>query len=344
MKTGELIEPDHASPGRSTGPRTAEGKARSRLNAVAHGLASAAPVLPGERAEAWEAHSQGIVASLAPSGALEAELAGRVALCLWRLRRVAAYETGITDSAVQDALDAPDQPPSPDPMTELLGTARDTAVKARKALEEKRQVLAIWKGSFALLRDLPGLADDAPVSGDDVYGALEDINGSLPKGDDSYFDTDDGKFLTSLGVPNSWLKRPWTWPGWTAGAVRRAVEQIAQKFDADPRKLLADALASRQRWDAETRAEVLHLEEEVRRLEHREGRKQDRAVCRALLPEEGALDRIIRYEAHLSRQMLQAMHTLERLQKTRAGESVPPPAAVDVTASSDAGPVPEFVR
>jgi hypothetical protein len=56
---------------------------------------------------------------------------------------------------------------------------------------------------------------------------------------------------------------------------------------------------------------------------------------RAALPDAPTLDRVTRYEAHLSRQMLQALHTLERLQAARAGRDVPPPAAADVTV--DAG-------
>src|SRR5262245_23337762 len=80
----------------STGPKTPAGKSRSSQNALRHGLRSDLPVLPGERAEDWEAHRQGILASLVPAGALEEALAGRVALCLWRLRRVAQYETAVT--------------------------------------------------------------------------------------------------------------------------------------------------------------------------------------------------------------------------------------------------------
>ena len=81
----------------STGPKTAEGKATSSRNALRHGLACALPVLPGlERPEDWQAHHAGILASLAPVGALEEALAERVALCSWRLRRVARYETAAT--------------------------------------------------------------------------------------------------------------------------------------------------------------------------------------------------------------------------------------------------------
>lgn len=76
------------------GPKTEAGKAVVRLNAVQHGVLSITPVIPGlERQEDWEAHRAGLLASLAPEGHLEIALAERVALQLWRLHRVARYET-----------------------------------------------------------------------------------------------------------------------------------------------------------------------------------------------------------------------------------------------------------
>ncbi|MBI1895265.1 MAG: hypothetical protein HYS04_01825, partial [Acidobacteria bacterium] len=38
----------------STGPRTLEGKAASRFNALRHGLAAECPVIPGENAALYE--------------------------------------------------------------------------------------------------------------------------------------------------------------------------------------------------------------------------------------------------------------------------------------------------
>jgi hypothetical protein len=49
-----------------------------------------------------------------------------------------------------------------------------------------------------------------------------------------------------------------------------------------------------------------------------------------LLPNEKALVTISRYESHLSRQMLLALHELQRLQAVRGGQAVPAPAALDL--------------
>lgn len=77
---------------KSTGPRTLAGKARSSRNATRHGLTSRAVVLPTvESADDWAAHRDAIVASLTPMGALEAELAERVAVLTWRLRRATPH-------------------------------------------------------------------------------------------------------------------------------------------------------------------------------------------------------------------------------------------------------------
>lgn len=50
----------------STGPRTAEGKATSRLNAARHGLDAASPVIPrlDEDPAAWDTHLAATLAHL----------------------------------------------------------------------------------------------------------------------------------------------------------------------------------------------------------------------------------------------------------------------------------------
>ena len=47
-----------------------------------------------------------------------------------------------------------------------------------------------------------------------------------------------------------------------------------------------------------------------------------------------ALSTLGRYETHLDRGLFRALHELQRLQATRLGRNVPPPAVVDVEISS----------
>src|SRR5262249_8823047 len=142
----------------STGPRSPAGKARSAKNALRHGLRSELAVLPGERPEDWEAHLAGIVQSLAPAGVLETELAHRVALSLWRLRRVAAFET----TFVADSLEGvgEDVRQAAARHIALSGEEEPAAVRRRKTekkLAKQRETVETWEGTLSLLRRLAEL-------------------------------------------------------------------------------------------------------------------------------------------------------------------------------------------
>ncbi len=65
MATPRQIEANRRNAQKSTGPRTAEGKDRSRFNGVTHGMTAKFDVLPGEdgaaltgRIDAWTADFQ----------------------------------------------------------------------------------------------------------------------------------------------------------------------------------------------------------------------------------------------------------------------------------------------
>ena len=93
MATEAQINANRANAKKSTGPVTPAGKAASSMNALKHGLTAKALVIPGETAEDFTAFHSSVVDDLAPSGALQEELASRIALLLWRLRRAAKAET-----------------------------------------------------------------------------------------------------------------------------------------------------------------------------------------------------------------------------------------------------------
>ncbi len=68
---------------KSTGPRTEEGKAKSRYNALTHGMTAESTVLPGEEAAEFEARARQLHADLGPCNALEAALLDGVARAEW---------------------------------------------------------------------------------------------------------------------------------------------------------------------------------------------------------------------------------------------------------------------
>jgi hypothetical protein len=79
----------------STGPRTKEGKRRSRRNALRHGL-TAETVIDGlEDTEDYRAFEATIIADYDAMTAVEREMVLRLASLLWRIRRATGIETDL---------------------------------------------------------------------------------------------------------------------------------------------------------------------------------------------------------------------------------------------------------
>ncbi len=80
---------------KSTGPKSKKGKVRARLNALKHGLRAKDIVLPSEDKQEFDSLRRALITELGPEGPLEEQLAERIVVCLWRLRRVYPIEAGI---------------------------------------------------------------------------------------------------------------------------------------------------------------------------------------------------------------------------------------------------------
>ena len=76
----------------STGPKTEEGKARSRLNGLRHGLTGQTVVLPTEDLKIYMAFTEKLFVSLEPESDLERQLAQSYANEQWRLNRCGSME------------------------------------------------------------------------------------------------------------------------------------------------------------------------------------------------------------------------------------------------------------
>jgi hypothetical protein len=95
MTSLKQIEANRLNAIKSTGPRTQEGKQRSRLNALRHGLTATTVVSALENAADFQAFEQSILADYLPQSATARELTARLASVLWRLRRSTKIETGL---------------------------------------------------------------------------------------------------------------------------------------------------------------------------------------------------------------------------------------------------------
>ncbi len=92
MATAKQIEANRRNAQKSTGPKTAEGKAASRSNATTHGLRASQLALPHEDPEEVQGFVDAIIGAIDPRDAVEAELAADIATLSWKLRRGERYE------------------------------------------------------------------------------------------------------------------------------------------------------------------------------------------------------------------------------------------------------------
>jgi hypothetical protein len=95
MTSFRQIEANRRNALGSTGPKTEDGKRRSRRNAVRHGLTAETVVVALEDIEDYQAFEAAIIADYDARTAVERELVLRLASLLWRVRRATAIETDL---------------------------------------------------------------------------------------------------------------------------------------------------------------------------------------------------------------------------------------------------------
>ena len=277
-------------------PRTAEGKEVARWNAARHGIRSPAPVVPGiEAQEDWERHLKGILESLAPEGHLETVLAERVALFSWRLNRVVHYETESIALYQEQAED------------DLAQKRRfESYVLGPDHPENVRSELDHARANYRLFKRFPKLPDDKKISALDADTILWDVaehTDQVAEGDvapEALLER-----ISIPGVPDGAEARE-DFKGWTAGAVWAGIEAIGRETNEDPAELLQVTT------DGAKRA-IIGKEQAAEQV----GKDLARMSRERLLPRVEILEKVGRYEAHLSRQLYKAMHELEALQAKR---------------------------
>src|SRR5215212_2413514 len=95
MASEKQAKANRANALNSTGPKTPEGKAAVRLNALKHGLLSRETLLPGEDEEALRELGERLRGELQPAGELENLFVERIIASYWRLRHLGRVEAGI---------------------------------------------------------------------------------------------------------------------------------------------------------------------------------------------------------------------------------------------------------
>lgn len=310
-KNGSNGEPTASGPGptslarRATGPRTQQGKERSKHNAVTHGIFSKAVVLKGETRADFDALLEALYQDRQPEGALEEILVNKLAALWWRLRRMLTAEGA-----------------------EIRTGAEFIQWDASERNRRDAKTLPQLDCNGGLIR---WIANPEALQG--CLSLLEDLRESL--GEDGFDSQFDQAILTKLyGSYKAWdQEKNWektlfdSYLLWSRTSLCSEEERKENGY-ASPQKCKENFLDD--------------VNEEISRLERY--RKENAKIwasklelepLRRSVPEGPQADRLLRYEAALSREIDRTLNQLERTQRMRLGQPLPPPINLNITASKE---------
>jgi hypothetical protein len=309
------VEANRRNARRSTGPKTERGKRTVARNAIKHGFLAREVVITAGDGKESLAEFRVLVAQLSgyygPVGIVEELLVQNVATSWWRKARVIRAENG----ELRKRLD-------------MLAMDRDQ----RNSYKSNHDLVALRVASNLFSDEN---LDDQPVT-KDASSAVQEAQRDLTKHHDGLY------FLTELleeakseiaqdGYLSSEIRTKILhafeyWDYYFAENCMRCCppEESEEVVDEQAFKKYADRLVA----DIDERLEI------ISRLKGYATKREELALdadARSFsLPPADATDKLLRYEAHLDRQLYRAMDQLERLQRQRRGENVPPPLNIDL--------------
>lgn len=279
-----------------SGPRTPEGKRRSKYNAITHGLFASVVLEDRESKEEYRRLLRSLREDIRPQGALEGLLVGKLAMLFWRTRRVLAAER----AEILKGADFVDWDKDMDQFDELKETDDRLGPLVGGLLRRDRNPLVLdlclmllreWRKNFL-------------VHGFDLEGDLKDLTRIYGQ--------------EELGEPRGGL------PFAYRLLHRLTVEGDKEEGEAhrSPEKCKSSMLKYIDK-------EVTRLAGLKQELEEMQSKRLTHEAETHLVPI--AVDRLIRYETMLSREIDKTLNQLEHLQRRRQGEKDLPPIKLDLS-------------
>jgi hypothetical protein len=228
--------------------------------------------------------------ALQPVGALEESLVERIVVCYWRLRRAQRFEVG----AIRQQLDDCNRPPTFPKGGYVEHDLEHDLERAQTALAPALKALA-WAEQEEDLTTFKSweVLDSAWDAVAREYG-VDNIRTFDSAGAHQGFLT----YLKDRGVTEDQIQQL------LLEAQRGLIEAARKRIEE-----LENKLVETRRYDK------LALE---------------RAALLYALPDQDNVNKLIRYETAINRQLDRALNQLERLQRTRQGEHTPAPVTMDV--------------
>lgn len=154
----------------STGPKTEEGKRRSSVNRLLHGLEARALLLPGEEMQAYTDVLEGCFETYQPTTDVEAMIVAEIGDAFFRLRRLHRHEHGQLLAGLEEELKKTDAHKNlalalraQTAVTTLIAVIDDTKAVERKVGDARDFLAAIHKAE-AIISEVPGLPHAVQLS------------------------------------------------------------------------------------------------------------------------------------------------------------------------------------
>jgi hypothetical protein len=275
----------------SNEPKTPNGKAVSKMNALKHGLRSAQVVIRGrcirESSREFTALQRRLWQDLQPVGLLEEIQAELIITTYWRLRRV--LKAGSGEIALN--VDNGEWNRKNRDLTLISmkwGIMSDPAIKMRESA----------LGNRVLYYQLQAARDSVEKEGQLTEAAIQSV--------------------IFHGKPYSLTRE--------LEKLRSQLEQTPEGLD-EPALRAKQKEQALSYIDKQLRT----ISWEVDRCEKREDLEEEAHQAADILPSAKTLDKLLRYETALQKKLFRAMNHLERLQRRRLGENVPAPLAMEIS-------------
>jgi hypothetical protein len=307
---------------RSTGPKTERGKRTVARNAIKHGfLAQEVVITAGDGKESLEAFHE-LVRQLCeyydPVGVVEESLVQTIATCWWRKARVIRAENGeirkrLDTVAVDRGLRDLDKANLDVALSEMELSLYSVENQADQQVSSRDRWSAMQVAQSDLRRHHTGLAY--------LSALLEAAKSEI---------TSDGYISEKLR--KQIFHKFSLWDHLFALTCLYAGPPEAKMMEGRPSEKVVDPQTDKKRASL-----VAFIDERLARISlfqeyasERESLAVDAEARSFSLPPEDATDKLLRYEAHVDRQLYRAMDQLERLQRQRQGENVPPPLNINL--------------
>jgi hypothetical protein len=285
--------------GKATGPRTKQGKQTSSRNATKHGVFSTVIVLKGESRAEYEAVLAGLRETLQPEGTLEELLVEKLATLVWRQRRLLMAE----GAEIQKNMEFVETDRQDREREEAERIARSLEPFNNHGLIQKIQYPDVLERCLELLAELRKRFEGDGFNLEYDKAILEKIYGDHEENRlrDDLYDSYETWMDTSQTSEEERVREGYASP-------EQCRKNMLQEIDEEIRRL--------KRY-GKAHASVETVRAQLETLRHS-------------IPDAPGLDRLLRYEASLERAFDRTLTQLERLQRMRRGQSVPPPIKVDI--------------